>query len=116
MTQFGSFQNMIAANAATRVQPTVGMPATIVLWTDREPATVVYVSPSGKTVRVRECHARRTDSNGMSDDQSYHFEENLAGRLREFRLCKAGWRAVGSGGKGAALRLGTREKYHDFSF
>ncbi len=115
MTQFGSIQNHLAANAAS-VRPTVGMPATIILWTDREPATVVAVSPSGKTLTVRECIARRTDRNGMSEAQEYEYSESPAAPVREFRLCKAGWREVGSGGKGAALRLGTREKYHDFSF
>lgn len=94
--------------------PVVGMPATILYWSDRHPATVVFVSPSGKTCRVRECIAKRTDSHGMSEVQEYEYSENPAAPEREFRLGKRGWRETRS--RSIGLRLGRREKYHDYSF
>lgn len=110
---FGSLVNALSVSATI---PVVGMPATILCWTDRHAATVTWVSPSGKTCRVRECIARRTDKNGMSEAQEYEYSENPAGREREFRLGKRGWREAGTGGKGNGLLLGRREKYYDYSF
>jgi len=113
MDGFGSLVN---ATSVTSGRPEVGMAATILGWTDRHPATVVRVSPSGKTCWVRECIAKRTDSHGMSEVQEYEYSENPAAPEREFRLGKRGWREAGTRGKGNGLRLGRREKYFDFSF
>lgn len=110
---FGSVNNAFSVSMAA---PEVGMAATVLSWSDRHPATVVYVSPSGKLCRVRECTAKRTDENGMSECQSYEYSEDENGRVHEFRLSKRGWREAGTRGKGAGLMLGRREKYHDFSF
>lgn len=112
-SDFGSLTNALSVSATV---PVVGMPATILGWTDRHPATVVRVSPSGKTVWVRECHARRIDTNGMSECQKYEYSEAPDAPEREFRLGRRGWRQAGTRGRGNGLRLGRREKYHDFSF
>lgn len=111
---FGSLVNAVSVSGDT--VPVVGMAATILGWSDRHPATVVWVSASGKTCRVRECDARRVDRRGASEAQEYEYSENPAAPEREFRLGKRGWRESGTGGKGNGLRLGRREKYHDFSF
>jgi hypothetical protein len=112
LNDFGSLVNTLWVSAAT---PVVGMPATVLAWTDRYGATVTWVSPSGKTCRVRECIARRIDKNGMSEAQEYEYSENLAAPEREFRLGKRGWREAGRG-NGNGLSLGHRSEYHDYSF
>lgn len=115
-TQTGSLVNHLMSGHVGGPVPVVGMGATILCWTDRHAATVVKVSPSGKTVWVQEDTATRTDSNGMSEVQTYEYTANPAAPLKAFRLGKHGWREAGSGGKGNALALGVRRSYHDFSF
>ena len=110
---FGSLVNALSVSASA---PVVGMAATVLCWTDRHAATVVGVGPSGKVCWVRECIARRIDTNGMSECQDYDYEENPAGRVTQFRLGKRGWREAGSRGKGKALALGHRSHYYDYSF
>lgn len=104
--------------------PQAGMPATILLWSDRNPATVI--SFDGKILQVQEDNAVRIDGNGMSDCQNYEYSENKEGSIYCYRQDKRGfWKEVvlnpetnrynkACGGSG--LRLGDREKYYDFSF
>jgi hypothetical protein len=117
MSNHGSLQNVIAANA-NNATPEVGMSATMVGWTDRRPATIIAVSASGKKVTVREDKAIRTDSNGMFDAQSYTFEPDENGIERSYSLRAGGrWVQVGQSAKGGArLAIGARSKYHDYSF
>lgn len=109
--------------------PVDGMGATVLCWTDRCAGTVISVSQrAGKTlVHVREDRATRTDGNGMSECQSYSFEADPEGHLWTFRQTKTGvWEEVTvnpntgrfnkAEGGGYGLRIGEREKYHDFSF
>lgn len=98
---------------STSPKPAVGMGATICCWSDRLAGTVIAVSPSGKTVTVREDTATRLDGNGMSEAQAYSFAPCPNGRVFVFRLGKRGYRGPN---KGNGLLLGTRQKYHDFSF
>lgn len=109
----GSLVNMLM-DGATTVEPEVGMGATLVYWTDRAPATVVEVSKTGHKIVVQEDTATRTDSNGMSDAQSYSYERNESGRLHEATRRKDGSYRL----KGGTTRvlLGNRSKYHDYSF
>jgi hypothetical protein len=92
-------------------KPTVGMGVTVVMWTDRYPGTIVRVSPSGKTFQYQEDKATRTDSNGMSESQTYRFEPNPAATVRTARLTKSGWKD-----KGTRIAVGVRSRYYDFSF
>jgi hypothetical protein len=98
--------------------PTVGMGATICLWTDRHAATVVAVSENGKTVTVQQDKATRTDNLGMSDCQSYTYEADPKGRRSVFTLRQNGrWVEKGCGMKsGPVLSLGHRDEHYDFSF
>lgn len=109
----GSLVNHLMDGAAT-VEPEVGMAATVVHWTDRTAATVVEVSKTGHKLVVQEDTATRTDSNGMSDAQSYSYERNPDGRLYEATRRKDGSYRL-KGGDSRVL-LGHREKYRDFSF
>lgn len=105
------------------VIPFVGMPATILLWSDRDPATVI--SFDGKILKVQEDNAVRTDGNGMSECQTYEYSEDKNGSIFCFRRDKRGfWKEVVFNPEtnrynktdGVGLRLGEREKYYDYSF
>lgn len=112
----GSLVNLMMTNTAEKnaePKPEVGMGATIVMWTDRHAATVIEVSKSGKTIRIREDHAERTDKNGRSDAQSWSFTPNENGRTYTVRLTKRGWKVSGGG---PSVVLGVRSEYYDFSF
>lgn len=108
--KFGSLTNMLAGTPAS-VTPVVGMGATYHGWTDRTPYTVVAVSKTGKTVTVQEDDAVRSDNNGMSESQGYLFIPNANNPKLTLRLTKQGWSH-----KGMKFTLGSRSKYHDYSF
>lgn len=109
----GSLQNDLLDNARCDA-PEVGTGATLLRWTDRQAATVIAVSRSGHEVMVQHDKATRTDSNGMSDAQSYEFERDLNGRTEKYTRRKDGTYRE-AGGNGRAL-FGHRAHYHDYSF
>lgn len=113
----GSLVNYLQGGP-TKETPKVGMGATVLMWTDRTPATIIEVSPSGKTLKAQEDDAKRVDSNGMSDAQQYEYTPNPEGYTTTFTLRKNGsWVRQGeSMNTGQRLRIGSREKYYDFSF
>lgn len=110
----GSLQNLIADQSKDAEQVEVGVGATVVSWTDRHAGTVVEVSKSGHRIVVQEDTATRTDTNGMSDAQSYSFERNENGRLYEATRRKDGTYRL-KGGTSRVL-IGVRDRYHDYSF
>jgi hypothetical protein len=110
-TTTGSLVNHLSAGGGKSLVPVVGMGATSLMYTDRHAYTVVWVSKSGKTIRVQEDHAERTDSNGMSESQTYFHTRNTEGVVHTVRLTKRGWSS-----KGARFALGYRSTYHDYSF
>lgn len=102
----------------------VGTGATILMWTDRKPATVIFIDKN--VVGVQQDFAERVDNNGMSDCQDWKFSENKKGSVTYFRKRKDGtfeavkknketgrWVKTGTSEK---VRFGKREKFHDFSF
>lgn len=113
----GSLVNAILARHAP-VTPVVGMGATILHWTDRDPATVVAVRHNGATVDIQQDKAHRLDSNGMSETQVYEYIRNPSAPVRTFTLRRNGeWIERGSPRNGGTrLALGHRERYHDYSF
>lgn len=93
--------------------PEVGMGATELSHSDRTPYTVIEVSESGKTCKVQEDTAIRTDKNGMTDSgQTYLFTPNPEGNIVTLRQNRKGQWVH----KGTVFRMGARDKYHDFSF
>jgi hypothetical protein len=109
----GSLQNVLY-NDATCKTPEVGDGATLIRWTDRQAATVVEVSRTGHRVTVQHDHAERTDTNGMSDAQSYAFTRNPNGRTEVCTRRRDGsYRLAGSSER---VLFGGRDHYHDFSF
>jgi hypothetical protein len=127
-TQTASLVNHIHSRSVVgQPAPVAGMAATILHWTDRSPATIFRVFTVGKTtyVEARANFYERTDKNGLSESQEYTYKTNVNGSRYVFKMEKNGtWTAVRkneetgrwikSGGPG--LRIGRREKYHDFSF
>lgn len=124
-TETGSLMNHVMAGAATPI-PAVGMGCTILNWTDRDAATISAVETyRGMTmVKVREDHAKRTDTNGMSESQTYEYTPNPMGREQAFILKNGRWREMAWTGKrwnqtqgsSRGLLIGSRNHYHDFSF
>lgn len=127
-TETGSLINHIYS-IATKGQPvpTVGMGATTLGWTDRHAATVIDVFMVGKAqfVTVQQDDAKRSDNNGMSEAQDYEYMPNPYGRTDTFRFSQSGkWDHVIKNAEtgrwkktdGLGLRIGERDKYHDFSF
>lgn len=114
-TQTGSLVNHLLSGSLDP-RPALGMGATILMWTDRHPATVIEVN-SATRITVREDRATRTDKNGMSDSQSYAYETNPYGRVEVYTLRKNGaWVRQGDTMRGQRLSLGHRSEYRDFSF
>ena len=120
-TETGSIINHTMASAATEA-PEVGMGATLLGWTDRSPATVI--GTVGKQIIVQEDTYERIDTNGMSECQEYAYSRDPEGHKYTFEMRRGQWVEVRhnaetgrwkkAGSKG--LRLGTRERYYDFSF
>jgi len=95
--------------------PKLGEGCTICFASDCAPATVVEISPSGKTVTVQRDHGivtKRAKSYG--DEPEYRFEQDLEGPKTVFRLNKHG--AYCAKGGHPRLFLGERRKYTDPHF
>lgn len=92
--------------------PEVGGGATICHYSDRDAATVVRVSPSGKTAWIQQDVATRVDKNGMSESQEYAYERDPGAPILKVVRTKKGWKIAG----GSRVAFGHRSKYHDFSF
>jgi hypothetical protein len=92
--------------------PEVGMPCTYSVGSDSYAGTVIAVSPGLHKVTVQDVKVTRTDSNGLSEDQSYTYAENPEGPTRTFRLNKHYRYRAGS----YWLHLGERRYYRDPSY
>lgn len=95
--------------------PKVGDGATMSVGSDCYPATVVKVSPSGKTVEIQMDEYTRYDLGGpFTEDQRYNYHRNPNGGIRIVRMTKRGWRIGGQ--RGTPVSFGTRRAYQDPSF
>lgn len=121
--QTGSFVNHLMSQSKP-VKPEIGMGATFLSWTDRNPGTVVSYDPKKKIVGITYDNAVRTDNYGMSEYQEYEFTSVPDGYVHYFKKDKIGnW--VGISWNKDTKRwnknhkrviIGIRDKYHDFSF
>lgn len=110
MRVFGNITNRIMEMNATS-EITVGMGATITMFSDRHACTVIAFTHN--TVNVQMDHATRIDKNGISDCQKYEYSANSNGVVATFKKSKKGvYKSIGYSG----LVLGTRQHYHDFGF
>lgn len=113
-TQTGSVFNALISGSSMP-KPTVGMGATILMWTDRRAATIVEVSPSGKRVGVVEDIAT-PKFEGMTDAQEYEYSPGT-GKPTYFTLRRNGaFVRQGDTQRGTRLAIGERKQYFDFSF
>jgi hypothetical protein len=108
----GSLFNRLQEHSAYQ-KPEVGMGATQLMYTDRLPFTITRVSDSGKTFWAKEDVATRTDSNGISECQSWEFTPDPNAPEVEVRWTGKGWKRKGHS---SFFAIGKRERYHDFSF
>lgn len=109
--EHGSLQNLMLSGATTN-KPEVGQGVTEICWTDRHAGTITSVSKSGKSFKWRQDIATRTDSNGMSDVQTYDFKPNPDSPEKTARQHKNGKFYT----DGRVIQVGARSEYHDFSF
>ena len=106
--------------------PQIGDGATILGWSHRWAGTVIALcwSKSGQTVyvTVQEDRAIRTDTNGMSESQSYRYERDPNGDVWDIKSRPNGkWtvrykkdnKLIKSS---FGVRFGQRDHYHDYSF
>lgn len=111
---------IISYDAATTPNTvTVGMGATIHLYSDSKAYTVIAVSPNGKKVTLQRDQAVRIDNNGMCGPQDYKFTPDPNGEITQARLTNAGtWYEVGAPASkgGRPLTMGYRLEHYDFCF
>jgi hypothetical protein len=101
--------------------PKVGDGATIMGWTDMTPATVIHVSPSGKTVRLQIDKSQLSADwkpqilpGGFSGHCIYTYERDPAGAIMSVRLRKGGrWMVTNSSNR---VKFGVRHKFYDYNF
>lgn len=116
MRVFGNLMNRVAETVQPKT-PEVGMGCTILMFSDRHAATIVQVITPKKIV-IQEDKATRTDTNGMSESQSYAYSANPTGHKHEVTLRKNGtWVIAGDSMRsGTILQIGERDEYYDYSF
>lgn len=119
-TETGSLINHVMSTM-TGADPVAGDAATILHWSDRDPATVVHWYAKSQVVELRGDKAKCINF----EMQDYEFERSETGPTYYFQRQKNGsWcqvflnRVTGrwNKSKGAGLVLGRREKYRDPSF
>ena len=117
----GSLQNHLMSTSNNPVKPEVGMGVTAIYYTDRRPYTIIEIV-SDREIKIQADRVIRTDSNGMSDCQSYRFESNPEGEIRGLKLKTSSkrpngiWVEKGSSINSTRYLIGTRKNYFDFSF
>lgn len=127
LTTTGSLINALQGQGGATV-PEVGMGATLLMYSDRSPWTVIEVrkNKAGKVVEavMQADRAIRTDDRGMSDCQDYRFERDLEGTTRTIRQTRDGkWREAYTDYDGkvrctknsSIVRLGSRDRHYDFT-
>ena len=117
MRIYGNLMNRIAEHTIP-VMPRVGDGGTIYMHSDRLAVTVERITISRAkviTIFAREDHAERTDTNGMSESQTYEYKPDPEGRLHVIKMRKINgqkvWRCGNDG-----VNFGRRDAYHDYSF
>lgn len=105
---------MSTTNTTPVAAPKVGDGATIGVGSDRYPATVIWVSPSGHQAKVQYDSWKRTDHRGQSEQQEYEITPNPTGRI-ELVTRRANGKYQLRGG-GSYVHFGRRSVYQDPHF
>lgn len=98
-------------NGGAFANPSVGLGATLLYWTDTHAYTITRVSSSGKTFWMKRDKAVRIDGNRMSDSQQYRYEAQPDMPEERVRMTKRGWMC-----RGQFVRVGYRDEYYDYTF
>ena len=101
-----------AAEAVFGPEPKVGNGVYYCVGTDRHPATIIEISPSGKTITIQDDDYKRVDGRGLSEWQEYEFTPNPNGSTHTCRwnAKRKGW--VTQGGR-FYVSLTGRNAYRD---
>ena len=121
-------QTASLVNHLHQPEPTLGMGATLLGWTDRYAGTITGVLMNGgkvKHIEVKRDRAQRTDKNGLSESQTYEYTTDHDAAPYTFRQNKAGmWEQImfnkdterWNKCDGYGLRIGERDHYIDPTF
>ena len=90
------------------------MGATVHLWSDNTPYTIVSISKSGHKLILQEDKYRRLDGNGMSEVQKYVFQPDPDGAKISATKRKDGYYRVSK--SNSFVVIGQRRRYYDYSF
>lgn len=94
--------------------PEVGMGATIQYYSDRHAATIIQITHNGNRLILQEDLSIRSDTNGMSESQTYEFTTDQKGTVHIATKRKDNtFRLIG---QRTLVHVGYRSTYHDFSF
>lgn len=112
--KYGSLNNVLCEGVVVDNKIEVGIGVTMLSWTDRTPGTIVEV---GKNyIKIQEDFYKRTDNNGMSDEQDYEYSPNPNGSIRTYKKNRLGKYTSNGKKDGSGLIIGHRERYFDYSF
>lgn len=97
------------------IKPVVGMGATIMMYSDRVAATIIYVSPSARKIIIQKDKAKALHEGRCDSGQRWQLDRDPAGEKIEVRLNKDGkWRE--SGYYRTPVVVGKRIHYYDYGF
>lgn len=127
-SQTVSMTNFALCGTLGQPEPTVGMGATILLYSDRHAGTIIKVETwrKGVLLHVQRDTAKRIDKNGPSDDQDYEYTPNPNGPVDLFWFggdskvwrevyVENGKRRLSPKGSGSGLHIGHRDEHYDFT-
>lgn len=98
------------------MKPKIGMGVTYSVGSDRYPATIVHISPSGKTIQIQDDNFKRVDNNGISEDQSYVCSLYPNGKIQKATLRQNGRFLLSGWRTGGFVGFGHRSPYLDPHF
>lgn len=107
--QKGSFLNRLLERD-TETIPEIGMGATELCYSDREPYTVIEIIAKNK-IKVQADNYEPADKELMSNN--WICTPNPEGKIETLIKTKKGWKRLGGC---TYFRLGIRERYYDYSF
>ena len=113
---YGSVYNRMQERGK-QPEPKVGMYATEMYYTDREPFEIIEVKDE-RHITARKLSYKRVDKNGMSECQDYIYFPNPDGRIAHLFKTKQGrWvERIGKHYSCNGWALGFAERYYDYSF
>lgn len=93
----------------------VGAEATMLLYSDTHAGTVIYVSPSGKTIKVQRDRAKLISGSTMSEEQGWTYERDSQGAITTYRFsAKHGW--INRNAAARRCLVGQRREWRDPTF